>query len=225
MPFNKQMANQIVRSHDQRYRFNTTQQPANDKQINTLYSSLCFGRGYYTYLTANTSSIDIERFDRQMSGIHYLNTHLCAFHDEIPGDLHFAGYLLQPGRGNPGRRVMGVGLSHGFQEQASLLDVTGCAKPRREKTNSNRNLLSWIRRRHCNSTWCLPHVWGSWSWDLWGNPSDLPPSVRSQSPTPEERREVDKTINDPMNPAYWDNMWQTIDEWQNRVKDDQYLPG
>lgn len=55
---------------------------------------------------------------------YYLRTHLCAFHDEVPGHLYFTSHLLQPGWCNPGRRVMRVGLPHRFQEKSSLLDVT-----------------------------------------------------------------------------------------------------
>lgn len=56
--------------------------------------------------------------------LNYLRAHLCAFHDQVPGYLKFASHLLQPGRRNPGRRVMGIGFPHRFQKQAGLLDVT-----------------------------------------------------------------------------------------------------
>ncbi len=46
-----------------------------------------------------------------------------TFHDKIPGGLHLASDLLQPSRGNPGRRVVRVGFSHRFQQQPRLLDV------------------------------------------------------------------------------------------------------
>lgn len=58
----------------------------------------------------------------------YLGTHLSAFHDEVSGHLQLPRYLLQPGRGDPGGRVMRIGLPHRLQQEASLLDVAGRAE-------------------------------------------------------------------------------------------------
>ncbi|TNN37700.1 hypothetical protein EYF80_052132 [Liparis tanakae] len=52
----------------------------------------------------------------------------------VPGHLQLPGDLLQPGGGDPGRRVMRIGLPHGLQQQASLLDVTAMC----EKQEMNR---------------------------------------------------------------------------------------
>lgn len=62
-----------------------------------------------------------------MSAALYLGTHLSAFHDEVSGHLQFPCYLLQPGRGDPCRRVMRIGLPNRFQQEASFLDVAGRA--------------------------------------------------------------------------------------------------
>lgn len=53
-----------------------------------------------------------------------LGAHLCSFHDEVSSHLEFAGDFLQPGRCNPGRRMMRIGLPYRLQEQTGFLDIT-----------------------------------------------------------------------------------------------------
>lgn len=84
----------------------------------------------------------LNRYNTPVSIIHYLNTHLCAFHDEVSGHLQFPGHLLQPGRGNPCRWMMRIGLPHWFKQQTGLLDVTGRTKSKMCQARLNRRPIN-----------------------------------------------------------------------------------
>ena len=53
----------------------------------------------------------------------HLASNLHGFHDEISGSLNFANDFLEPGGGDPSRWMLGIGLTDGFEQQTSFLDV------------------------------------------------------------------------------------------------------
>lgn len=48
---------------------------------------------------------------------------IAAFKDQVACHLQLAHDLLQPGRSDPSRRMLGIGLSDRLQQHSALLDV------------------------------------------------------------------------------------------------------
>ena len=85
--------------------------------IQNMTALICF----HTSMPGSMSSL---RHGGESERAH-LGTHLGALHDEVTSHLQLARHLLQPGGGDPGRGVVGVGLPHRLEQKTSLLDVTG----------------------------------------------------------------------------------------------------